>query len=516
MTEYVRSTRLLRCTRAAATATAADTLLLPSTCTRCSALLQYDDIPVETSGREVPEPVEEFTEELLGPALLRNVDLAKFSRPTPVQKYSIPMGAAGRDIMACAQTGSGKTGGFLFPTIMSLLEKGARAPPGGAPSRLQFPSAVILSPTRELTTQIYDEARRFCYRTGIRPVVVYGGQPFGEQAREVSKGCDLLVATPGRLIDFLDRGRIALDCVQFLVLDEADRMLDMGFEPQIRRIVQDQGMPVDTRQTFMFSATFPNEIQQMATDFMRDYIFLAVGRVGGAAQDITQVVELVEDRDKPMQLMRHLNTVTEGLIVVFVERKASADQLEWELTREGYPATSIHGDRDQWQREEALKSFKDGRTPILVATDVAARGLDINNVGHVFNFDMPNNIDDYVHRIGRTGRAGNTGKAVSFVNARNSAIVGGLIDLLQEAEQEVPNFLPRLMSSRGGGRGGRGGGRRGGRGGRGGSNFGARDMRSGMASTVHNVRGSEGGRSGGSSGGARFGAGRRAAGASAW
>ena len=288
---------------------------------------------------------------------------------------------------------------------------------------MAFPNCLILAPTRELAIQIYDEAEKFAYCTGIRACVCYGGADTGQQLRQLERGADILVATPGRLVDLMERPKVSLACVKFLVLDEADRMLDMGFEPQIRRIVQESDMPPPgpDRQTFMFSATFPREIQRLAGDFLRDYIFLAVGRVGSASKDVKQIVEFVEERDKTPMLIRHLSDVKDGLILVFVETKRAADKLEYDLIRESYPATSIHGDRTQREREDALDAFRTGRFPILVATDVASRGLDISGVTHVFNYDMPKNIDDYVHRIGRTGRVGNTGIAYSFCNDKDRA-----------------------------------------------------------------------------------------------
>jgi ATP-dependent RNA helicase DDX3X len=272
------------------------------------------------------------------------------------------------------------------------------------------PEALVLAPTRELASQIQEEAKEFTYCSGIASVVVYGGADVREQLREIDRGADLLVATPGRLVDLIERGRLAMDNVRFLVLDEADRMLDMGFEPQIRRIVEEEGMPQgDRRQTMMFSATFPPPIQRLASDFLRDYIFLTVGRVGSASKDVTQTVEFVENKDKLDTLMRFLMNIEEGLILIFVETKRSCDYIEDMLCSRVFPACSIHGDKSQREREESLRSFKRGQTPVMVATDVAARGLDIPNVTQVVNFDLPTNIDDYVHRIGRTGRAGNTG-----------------------------------------------------------------------------------------------------------
>ncbi len=438
---------------------------------------KYDDIPIETSGENVPDPVNIFTEEMLGPELFRCTELCGYSKPTPVQKYSIPIGILGRDLMACAQTGSGKTAGFLFPTLISLLRSGGAPPPEGeSVRRAQCPVALVLAPTRELASQIYDEAQRFCFRTGIAPVVIYGGAEVRLQTQQLDMGCDLLVATPGRLVDMVERGRVDLRNIRFLVLDEADRMLDMGFEPQIRRIVVDMGMSLN-RQTFMFSATFPRDIQQLAADFMRDYVFLAVGRVGSASKDVIQTVQYVESHEKVDVLMKMLNSLEGKLVLVFTETKRGAEQLEFRLHNEGFPASSIHGDKSQWEREEALRRFKTGKTPILVATDVAARGLDISNVAQVVNYDLPSNIDDYVHRIGRTGRVGNIGNAMSFMNDKNRGIARDLADLLLESDQVCPPWLKSMMSFGGGGGGGGGNRSRGGGGRRGASNFAARDVR---------------------------------------
>lgn len=263
----------------------------------------------------------------------------------------------------------------------------------------------------------------------------------------------------------------------------------MGFEPQIRRIVEECFMPAgDDRQTMMFSATFPANMQRMASDFMREYVFLTVGRVGSASKDVTQTVEFVEDRDKMEALMKFLMTIQEGLILIFVETKRNCDYVEDVLCGQGFPACSIHGDKSQREREEALRSFKRGETPVMVATDVASRGLDIPNVTQVVNYDLPSNTDDYVHRIGRTGRAGNTGSALAYINEKNSNIARELYNLLEENEQVIPTWLGQMASYSGGGRG-RGGGRRGG------NNFGSRDVR------YSGGRGGNRGRGGGGYGG---------------
>ncbi|KAL4906527.1 P-loop containing nucleoside triphosphate hydrolase protein [Aspergillus multicolor] len=438
----------------------------------------YDDIPVEASGHDVPEPVNTFTNPPLDDHLISNIALARYQTPTPVQKYSIPIVMNGRDLMACAQTGSGKTGGFLFPILSQAYQNGPAAPPPSAAGqfgrqRKAYPTSLILAPTRELVSQIFDEARKFAYRSWVRPCVVYGGADIGSQLRQIERGCDLLVATPGRLVDLIERGRISLVNIKYLILDEADRMLDMGFEPQIRRIVEGEDMPnVNDRQTLMFSATFPRDIQMLARDFLKDYVFLSVGRVGSTSENITQKVEYVEDHDKRSVLLDILHTHgTTGLTLIFVETKRMADALSEFLINQRFPATAIHGDRTQRERERALEMFRSGRYPILVATAVAARGLDIPNVTHVINYDLPTDIDDYVHRIGRTGRAGNTGIATAFFNRGNRGVVRDLIDLLKEAHQEVPSFLESIARE-GSGYGGRGG-----RGGRGRGANATRDMR---------------------------------------
>ncbi|KAH6829839.1 P-loop containing nucleoside triphosphate hydrolases superfamily protein [Perilla frutescens var. hirtella] len=433
----------------------------------------YEDIPVETSGKDVPSPVSTFAEIDLGEALNLNIKRCKYVKPTPVQRYAIPISLAGRDLMACAQTGSGKTAAFCFPIISGIMKSSQSAPSPPSFSRMAYPFALILSPTRELSVQIHEEARKFAYQTGVRVVVAYGVIDCSGQLRDLEKGVDILVATPGRLVDLLERARVSLQMVKYLALDEADRMLDMGFEPQIRRIVQQMDMPpAGVRQTMLFSATFPKEIQCLAADFLSNYVFLAVGRVGSSTDLIVQRVEYVLETDKRSHLMDLLhaqiangNQGKQALTLVFVETKKGADALEHWLCINGFPATSIHGDRSQQEREYALRSFKSGKTPILVATDVAARGLDIPHVAHVVNFDLPNDIDDYVHRIGRTGRAGKTGLATAFFNDNNSSLARPLSDLMLEANQEVPAWISRFAarSSYGKNRRGGGGGRFGGR-----------------------------------------------------
>ncbi|XP_057191946.1 DEAD-box helicase 3 X-linked a isoform X5 [Triplophysa rosa] len=418
---------------------------------------KYDDIPVEATGTDSPVHIDSFHDVDMGEIIMGNIALSRYTRPTPVQKYAIPIIKSKRDLMACAQTGSGKTAAFLLPVLSQIYTEGpgealqatkasTQQENGKYVRRKQYPISLVLAPTRELALQIYDEARKFAYRSRVRPCVVYGGADIGQQIRDLERGCHLLVATPGRLVDMMERGKIGLDHCNYLVLDEADRMLDMGFEPQIRRIVEQDTMPTKgARQTMMFSATFPKEIQILARDFLEEYIFLAVGRVGSTSENITQKVVWVEENDKRSFLLDLLNaTGKDSLTLVFVETKKGADALEDFLYHEGYACTSIHGDRSQRDREEALSQFRSGRCPIMVATAVAARGLDISNVKHVINFDLPSDIEEYVHRIGRTGRVGNLGLATSFYNDKNSNITKDLLDILVEAKQEVPSWLENL------------------------------------------------------------------------
>nr|CAB3237038.1 Vasa DEAD-Box Protein [Phallusia mammillata] len=410
---------------------------------------KYDAIPVEVTGVNAPKFINSFEAANLPETIAANVKRAHYDSPTPVQKFSLPIILADRDLMACAQTGSGKTAAFLLPVLTNMVRTGLAS---SSFSEKQLPQAIIVGPTRELVYQIYLEARKFSRGTIIRPVVAYGGTSTNYQLKELQKGCHLLIATPGRLMDFINRGKIGLSSVQYIILDEADRMLDMGFETEIRKLVDSPGMPAkNERHTLMFSATFPDEIQKLAHDFLReDFLFLTVGRIGGACSDVTQVVLQVDQGDKRNKLIELLADVadTGSRTLVFVETKRSADFLACSLCQEGYPTTSIHGDRLQQEREEALRDFKSGKCPILVATSVAARGLDIPKVEHVVNYDLPSEVDEYVHRIGRTGRCGNLGRATSFYDdSANASLARSLVKILADSIQEVPSWLEECAES---------------------------------------------------------------------
>jgi probable ATP-dependent RNA helicase DDX4 len=414
---------------------------------------RYESIPVTLSqlGTQIENRgISNFDEAGLSETIRRNVGKAKYERPTPIQKHAIPLIMAGRDLMGCAQTGSGKTAAFLLPILTGIIRENL-IDGGSSFGAGVSPAAIIVGPTRELVVQIQLEARKFAHSTCIRPVVVYGGTSVGYQARELEKGAHVVVGTPGRLLDFIGKGKINLDKVKYLILDEADRMLDMGFEPEIRKLVTQFGMPQKgDRQTLMFSATFAVEIQQLAMEFLvPNYVFLTVGRVGGANSDITQDIYQVSRMEKKDKLIEILNSSGEDRILVFLETKRNADFLAALLSQKDYPATSIHGDRLQREREEALGDFKSGRARILIATSVAARGLDIPGVKHVVNYDLPKDIDEYVHRIGRTGRCGNLGKATSFFDPDSEddrKLARHLAKVLGEAQQNLPDWLEDIAA----------------------------------------------------------------------
>ncbi|KAK8455878.1 hypothetical protein SEVIR_4G234700v4 [Setaria viridis] len=466
------------------------------------------EIPVEVSGEGAPPPADGFEAAGLAEAVLRNVARCGYESPTPVQRYAMPIAMAGRDLMACAQTGSGKTAAFCLPVVSGLVAAAAGGygcRDRGSFERRAKPRALVLAPTRELAAQINEEAKKFSFQTGLRVVVAYGGTPMNDQLRELERGVDLLVATPGRLVDMVERSKISLEAIKYLAMDEADRMLDMGFEPQIRKIVDMMNMPKKSvRQTMLFSATFPPEIQRLASDFLHNYIFITVGRVGSSTDLIEQKIEFVNDKEKRGFLLELLHKQSVGggnskqpLTLIFVETKREADTLRYWLYSKGFPATAIHGDRTQQERESALRSFKSGATPIMVATDVASRGLDVPNVGHVINYDLPKSIEDYVHRIGRTGRAGKAGKATAFFTESNHPLAKGLLELMTEAKRDVPKWLveyadrPCYGGSSYGGRGRRGGG----------GGFGGRDYRRSSDYSSGGGDYSYGGGGGGNSGG---------------
>lgn len=400
------------------------------------------EVDMSGTGHDTIKPLANFAEAKLSDLLMENVTRSGYTTPTPVQKYAIPAILQRRDLMACAQTGSGKTAAFVLPIMTNILNDGIES---SEFSQVQTPQALILSPTRELAIQIFKECRKFSFKSMIKSGILYGGVDTRHQLQNLDKGCNILVATPGRLMDCIEKGKISLEKVKYFVLDEADRMLSMGFEENVRTILEKGTIAKKgERVTLMFSATFPKEIQQLAQDFLNDYLFLAVGVVGGANCDVTQTMHKVtrfEKRDKCVEI---INEIGNDKIMVFVEHKKQADILGFFLIQKGYPSTTLHGDRLQSQRETALNSFKSGKNNIIVCTSVAARGLDIEKVNHVINYDLPQTVDEYVHRIGRTGRCGNLGKAISFfddTSDNDRKLARPLVRILTQAQQEVPQWL---------------------------------------------------------------------------
>jgi len=399
---------------------------------------KYESIEVKVNGENVPKRIDSFQEAGLRDLLIENINKSAYKVPTPIQKQAIPIILAKRDLMACAQTGSGKTAAFMIPIIHQLLAEPTDLVVGNTVE----PQAIIISPTRELAVQIYDHARKFAHQSILKVCIAYGGTNVFHQKSQIMRGCHILVATPGRINDFLTRNVLGFASIRFVVLDEADRMLDMGFLPEMTKVFTHPTMvPAGERQTLMFSATFPEEIQQLAGQFLYNYIFVSVGIVGGACGDVEQTFYQVDKfgkRGKLMEILREDQKRT----LVFVETKRNADFLASFLSESDVSTTSIHGDRFQKEREAALRDFRSGARSVLVATSVAARGLDIKNVNHVINFDLPKEIDEYVHRIGRTGRVGNKGKATSFFDPQQDArLAGSLVRILKQAGQNIPDFL---------------------------------------------------------------------------
>ncbi|RYH10077.1 DEAD/DEAH box helicase [Tropicimonas sp. IMCC6043] len=340
----------------------------------------------------------------LSPRLVRKLAEQGITEPTPIQLQAIPQALAGRDVMGIAQTGTGKTAAFGLPMAHNLLKLGIAPEPKSV-------NGLILAPTRELAKQICDTLTAYTQGTHLKIGLVVGGASINAQINRLHRGTDLLVATPGRLIDLLDRKAVRLDLARYLVLDEADQMLDMGFIHALRRIAP---LLPKTRQTMLFSATMPKLMADLSKTYLTDPIRIEVSPPGKPADKVTQALHFVEQAGKTRLLVEHLDAHREDLALVFTRTKHGADRLMKALEREGFAVGAIHGNKSQGQRERAIKAFRAGTLKVLVATDVAARGLDIPGVRHVYNFDLPNVPDNYVHRIGRTARAGRDGRAVAY------------------------------------------------------------------------------------------------------
>jgi ATP-dependent RNA helicase RhlE len=361
----------------------------------------------------------------LNPALLKAVGEMGYEHPTPIQGKAIPPVLEGRDVIGCAQTGTGKTAAFLLPLLHRLMAQ----PKGGGGTRV-----LVLEPTRELAAQVEENFRELGRHTHLRAATVYGGVGFGPQTHALRSGFDVIIATPGRLLDHMERGNAKFDGLQAFILDEADRMMDMGFMPDLRRIIQ--RIP-KRRQTMLFSATIPAEIERLSREILHEPVQIDVGRRPLAAAGITHAVYPVAQSQKTALLTLLLRTPGLETVLIFTRTKHRADRLADQLKVRGFQVTAIHGNRSQGQREDALQAFKAGRVQVLVATDIAARGLDIDDVTHVINYDVPNTPEDYIHRIGRTARAEAKGDAFTFVSFEEEAA-------MQEIEKSLGQSLPRV------------------------------------------------------------------------
>ncbi|EOD49085.1 putative ATP-dependent RNA helicase dbp2 protein [Neofusicoccum parvum] len=413
------------------------------------------EFQITIHGQDVPNPVTTFDEAGFPSYVMNEVKAQGFEKPTAIQSQGWPMALSGRDVVGIAETGSGKTLTYCLPAIVHINAQPLLAPGDG-------PIVLILAPTRELAVQIQTEISKFGKSSRIRNTCVYGGVPKGGQIRDLARGVEVCIATPGRLIDMLESGKTNLRRVTYLVLDEADRMLDMGFEPQIRKII---GQIRPDRQTCMWSATWPKEVRQLASDYQTDFIQVNIGSMDLSANHrITQIVEVVSEFEKRDKMSKHLERIMDdknNKVLIFTGTKRVADDITRFLRQDGWPALSIHGDKQQNERDWVLNEFKTGKSPIMVATDVASRGIDVRNITHVINYDYPNNSEDYVHRIGRTGRAGAKGTAITLFTTENAKQARDLVQVLTESKQQIDPRLHEMARYGGGGGGGRGWGGRG-------------------------------------------------------
>ena len=370
----------------------------------------------------------------LSPALLRALAEQGYTEPTPVQSAAIPVVLAGHDLMAGAQTGTGKTAAFALPLLERLCPQGNRTPLS------RRPRALILTPTRELAAQVQESVRTYSKHIGVKTATIFGGVGMGPQIDALRRGVDIVVATPGRLLDHMQRRTVDLSGIEILVLDEADRMLDMGFLPAMKRVLA--ALPT-ARQTLLFSATFSTEIKGLANQFMHSPQEIQIAKPNSVASTVTHRVHPVNMEAK-RDLLLHLLNLDGSQTLVFCRTKHGSDKLTRQLEKSGLRAAAIHGNKSQNQRTRALADFKNGRVNVLVATDIAARGLDIDQLPMVINFDLPMVAEDYVHRIGRTGRAGSTGLAISLVSKAEEGLLRDIRKLLKQdiAIEDVEGFEP--------------------------------------------------------------------------
>ncbi|EFX02556.1 dead deah box RNA helicase [Grosmannia clavigera kw1407] len=407
------------------------------------AELRLDLDGIKVSGKDVPKPVQKWSHCGLTRPMLEVIEQLGYDKPTAIQMQALPVIMSGRDVIGVAKTGSGKTMAFLVPMFRHIMDQERVRDDG--------PIGLILTPTRELAVQIHRDCKPFAKKLGLRAVCAYGGPPIKDQIAELKRGAEIVVATTGRMIDLLaaNQGRVvSLRRTTYIVLDEADRMFDMGFEPQVMKIFANIR---PDRQTLLFSATMPRIIDALVKKVLHSPVEITVGGKSVVAPEITQMVEVRDEKDKFLRLLELLGELymddDDVRALIFVERQEKADELLRELLRKGYACMSLHGGKDQSDRDSTISDFKKGVCPVLVATSVAARGLDVKQLKLVVNYDAPNHLEDYVHRAGRTGRAGNTGTAVTFVTEEQENCAPGIAKALEQSGQPVPERLLEMRKA---------------------------------------------------------------------
>ncbi len=403
-----------------------------------------ESISTEASTVDAPQPT--FADFGLHPLLLQSIAATGYTIPTPIQAQAIPVVVEGRDVMGAAQTGTGKTAAFTLPILHRLM---ALANTSASPARHPV-RALILTPTRELADQVYESVKRYSKQTPLRSAVVFGGVDIGPQREALRRGCEILVATPGRLLDHVEQKNVNLSQVGILVLDEADRMLDMGFMPDLERIIR---LLPEKRQGLLFSATFSNEIRKLGRSYLNQPVEIEVAARNATADTVTQIAYKMTSDSKRAAVVHLVKSRGLNQVIVFSNTKIGTARLARELERDGVKAESIHGDKTQAERMKALEAFKAGELEVLVATDVAARGLDVAGVPCVINYDLPYNAEDYVHRIGRTGRAGASGEAIALFTDSEERF---LLDIEKLIKCQIPRGtldVPAELVARSHGRG---------------------------------------------------------------
>ncbi|XP_020582137.1 DEAD-box ATP-dependent RNA helicase 21 [Phalaenopsis equestris] len=417
-----------------------------------------EDYNISYKGSRIPRPMRKWSESKLSTELLKAVEKAGYKKPSPIQMAAIPLGLQQRDVIGIAETGSGKTAAFVLPMLMYIT----RLPPMTEENEAEGPYAVVMAPTRELAQQIEDETVKFAHFLGIKVVSIVGGQSIEEQGFKLRQGCEVVIATPGRLLDCLERRYAVLNQCNYVVLDEADRMIDMGFEPQVVGVLdampssnlkpENEDEELDEkriyRTTYMFSATMPPAVERLARKYLRNPVVVTIGTAGKATDLITQHVIMLKASEKMPRLLKLLDDLGDKTAIVFCNTKKNADARAKDLDKLGYKVTTLHGGKSQEQREISLEGFRNKRFNILVATDVAGRGIDIPDVAHVINYEMTNTIDMYTHRIGRTGRAGKTGVATTFLTLSDTEVFYDLKQMLIQSNSPVPPELARHEASK--------------------------------------------------------------------